>query len=268
MSLLPRCRSIPVHGTELDCLIFGRGKKPLVILPGLSTRNVRPAGLMLSFMYHSFTRGFTVYIMDKPRHIPEGCTVADLADSCAAAMKELGIERAHVLGVSLGGMMAQELAISHPELVASLVLAVTAAKSNDSVKRAIGRWLHYAEKGDFAAFGRDMMESMYSASYLKKYGFLLPVAAALSRPKDVKRFMRLANACLSCDSFDRLERISCPTLVIGAGKDKVVSGEASVEIAEKLGCKFHMYDNLGHAAYDEAGDFNKIVLDFFLEEAE
>ena len=43
----------------------------------------------------------------------------------------------------------------------------------------------------------------------------------------------------------------------------MVSGEASVEIAEKLGCKLHMYDKLGHAAYDEAGDFNKIVLEFF-----
>ena len=264
MSLLPRCRSIPVHGTELDCLIFGRGKKPLVILPGLSTRNVRPAGLMLSFMYHSFTKDFTVYIMDKPRHIPEGCTVADLAEDCARAMNALGIEKACILGVSLGGMMAQELAISHPELAGSLVLAVTSSSPNPSIESAINRWIGDMERGDFAAFGRDMMESMYSARYLKKYGFMLPVAAALSRPKNVGRFMRLANACLSCDSFDRLERISCPTLVIGAGKDKVVSGEASVEIAEKLGCSLHMYENLGHAAYDEAKDFNKRVLDFFV----
>ncbi|MBQ8217088.1 MAG: hypothetical protein IJZ91_03910, partial [Oscillospiraceae bacterium] len=100
MSLLPKCRSIPVHGTELDCVSFGRGDMPLVILPGLSTRNVRPAGLMLSFMYRSFTKDFTVYILDKPRHIPEGCTVADLADSCAAAMDALGLEKACVLGVS------------------------------------------------------------------------------------------------------------------------------------------------------------------------
>ena len=263
MSLLPRCRSIPVHGTELDCLIFGRGKKPLVILPGLSTRNVRPAGLMLSFMYHSFTRDFTVYIMDKPRHIPEGCTVADLADSCAAAMDALGLEKACVLGVSLGGMMAQELAISHPELAGSLVLAVTSSRTNPSIESAINRWIGYMERGDFAAFGRDMMESMYSASYLKKYGFLLPVTAALSRPKDLGRFINLAKACLTCSSFEHLENISCSTLVIGAGEDKVVSGDASVEIAEKLGCKLHMYDNLGHAAYDEADDFNKRVLDFF-----
>ena len=268
MSLLPKCRSISIPGSELDCVSFGRGDMPLVILPGLSTRDVRSAGLMLSLMYRSFARDFTVYILDKPRHIPEGCTVADLAESCAAAMDALGLEKACVLGVSLGGMMAQELAILHPELVASLVLGLTAARTNPSIESSISRWLGYMERGDFAAFGRDMMESMYSASYLKSYAFMLPVAAALSRPKDVERFINLAKTCLTCESFEHLEKISCSTLVIGAGQDKVVSGEASVEIAEKLGCTLHMYDKLGHAAYDEAGDFNKRVLDFFLEEAE
>lgn len=263
MSFLPKCRSIPLHGSALDCLIFGRGKKPLVILPGLSTRDVRPAGLMLSFMYRSFTRDFTVYIFDKPRHIPEDCTVAGLAEDCARAMNALGIEKACILGVSLGGMMAQELAIKHPELTGSLVLGLTAARTNPNIESAINRWIGYMDSGNFAAFGRDMMESMYSARYLKKYGFMLPVAAALSRPKDVGRFVALASACLTCESFDRLGEISCPTLVIGAAQDKVVTGEASVEIAEKLGGSLHMYDNLGHAAYDEAKDFNNIVLDFF-----
>ena len=49
---------------------------------------------------------------------------------------------------------------------------------------------------------------------------------------------------------------------MGGKKDKVVTGEASVEIAEKLGCEIHMYDDLGHASYEEAKDFNKRVYDF------
>ena len=50
--------------------------------------------------------------------------------------------------------------------------------------------------------------------------------------------------------------------VIGGAKDQVVSGGASVELAEKLGCKLHMYDSLGHAAYEEAKDFNSRVMNF------
>ena len=50
--------------------------------------------------------------------------------------------------------------------------------------------------------------------------------------------------------------------VIGGQQDKIVSGKASEEIAEKLDCKIYMYENLGHAAYEEAKDFNKRIYDF------
>ena len=53
--------------------------------------------------------------------------------------------------------------------------------------------------------------------------------------------------------------------MIGGMQDKVVSKEASEEIAEKLGCKIFMYNDLGHAAYEEAKDFNQRVYDFFKE---
>jgi pimeloyl-ACP methyl ester carboxylesterase len=51
-------------------------------------------------------------------------------------------------------------------------------------------------------------------------------------------------------------------LVLGGSQDKVTTGEASVEIAEKLGCEIYMYENFGHAAYEEAKDFNRRVYDF------
>ena len=55
---------------------------------------------------------------------------------------------------------------------------------------------------------------------------------------------------------------------MGAKQDKVVTGEASEEIAEKLGCKVHMYDELGHAAYEEASNFNQIIYDFLINKNE
>jgi pimeloyl-ACP methyl ester carboxylesterase len=61
-----------------------------------------------------------------------------------------------------------------------------------------------------------------------------------------------------------LDKIKCPVLVLGGGRDKVVTGAASEEIAEKLGCGIHMYDSLGHAAYEEAKDFNQVIYDFLM----
>ena len=90
----------------------------------------------------------------------------------------------------------------------------------------------------------------------------LPLLTAIQKPTDVQRFVILANSCLTCNTYDVLNEIKCPVLVIGGQKDKIVGGEASIEIAEKLGCKIHMYDELGHAAYEEANDFNSIVYEF------
>lgn len=263
MGFLPRCHSVPVPGSVQDCLHFGRGEDNILILPGLSTRDVRDAGIMLSYMYRDFAKEYTVWVFDKRRDVPEDCSPALLAEDCACAMAALGIKSAHVLGVSLGGMIAQELAIRQPGLVRSLVPALTAACVNSSIESAVGRWIAFVEKGDYTGFGQDMMESMYSPAYLEKYRLLLPLAGFLSRPRDKARFLALARACLRCDTRERLSEISCPALVIGAAEDKVVSGEASLEIAERLGCPLRMYPGLGHAAYDEAGDFNRTVLDFF-----
>ena len=107
-----------------------------------------------------------------------------------------------------------------------------------------------------------MAVKMYSASYVKRYKLFMPLLTFLQKPKDVPRFLTLAKACFTCNAYEELEKIQCPVFVIGGRQDNVVSGEASWEIAEKLGCKIHMYENLGHAAYEEAKDFNQRVYDF------
>ena len=54
---------------------------------------------------------------------------------------------------------------------------------------------------------------------------------------------------------------------MGGAEDKIVTGIASEEIAERLGCELHMYEDLGHAAYEEAEDFNQRIYDFFSKTA-
>ena len=258
--------TVCVAGGRVDYAVFGRGNTPFVILPGLSLRDVRGAGLGLALMYRQFARDYRVYVIDKNSSVAEGCSVADLAEDTAAAMTQLGIADACVMGVSLGGMIAEELAIRHPELVRRLVLGVTASRMNGAVTAAVGKWIGLAERGDFGAIVTDMTEVMYSANYVKRYGWMFVLLAVLAKPKNEERFIRLAKACLTCDCYDRLGSITCPTLVLGGKEDKIVTGQASEEIAGKLGCAIHMYEGLGHAAYEEAADFNDRVYRFLREE--
>lgn len=249
----------------VDYAVFGSGNQPFVIIPGLSLRDVKGAGAGLAVMYRRFAKEYRVYVIDKNARIPEGCTVADLAKDTAAAMTALGITDACVMGVSLGGMIAQELAVRYPHLVKKLVLGVTASRTNDTIIHVVSGWIALAENGDFAGIVRNMMDVMYSADYAKRYGWMFPILAKFAKPKDEERFIRLAKACLTCDTCERLDQISCPALVLGGADDKIVTGEASLEIAGKLGCAVHLYEGLGHSAYEEAADFNVRVYEFLRE---
>ena len=256
---------LTANGMQFNYIRFGSGKKPLIMIQGLNTRGIKGAALSLAYMYRVFAKEYTVYLFDRRPVVYDGITVRDMAADIASAMDALGLKNADVFGTSQGGMIAQYLAIDRPDLVRRLVLAVTLSRNNDTVKRVVGDWIEMAERGDMKRFVLDMAEKMYSETYVKKYRPLMPLLTILQKPKDVKRFVILAKSCLTCDTYDILDKIKCPTLVIGGKQDKVVSGVASEEIAEKLGCALHMYDNLGHAAYEEAQDFNQMVYDFLSE---
>ena len=254
--------SVAVGESRMDYVAFGKGEKPLVIIPGLTLRDVKGAGVGLALMYRIFAKDHRVYVLDKKADIAESCTVGDLARDVAEAMQALGIENAHIFGASLGGMIAIELAIGYPELVDKLVLGVSASRTNETMISVVSHWIELASVHDFGGIVKDMLSVMYSKKYFRKYGWLFPILARLAVPKNEERFIRLAKSCLTCDSYDSLDAIKVPTLVLGGADDKIVTAEASTEIADKLGCEIYMYDGLGHSAYEEAADFNKRIHNF------
>ena len=252
-----------IRDVEIDCIRFGSGKRPLIMIQGLNTRGIKGSAVPLAYMYRIFSKEYTVYLFDRSPDLREGVTVGDMAADIALAMDSLGLKDADVFGCSQGGMIAQNLAIDRPDLVRRLALAVTLSRSNPTVRETVEGWIEMTERGDMRALVRDMAEKMYSDAYMKRYRPLLPLLTLMQRPKDVPRFIALARACLTSDTYAQLEEITCPVLVLGGGRDRVVGAEASREIAERLGCELFIYDDLGHAAYEEARDFNERIYAFF-----
>lgn len=142
--------SVMIGSTEMYYVSFGKGPKNLILLPGLSDglATVKGKALLLAGPYKLFFKQYTVYMFSRKNDMPEGYSIRDMAADQACAMSMLGIEKASVLGVSQGGMIAQYLAIDHPELVEKLVIAVSAPSCNDIIEENIKRWLSYARKGD------------------------------------------------------------------------------------------------------------------------
>ena len=252
-----------LHHARVDYITFGKGPKTLVMIPGLNTRGVRGSSAMLSFMYRIFAKDYTVYVFDHPAPLPPDYTVSAAAKWLADTMDALKIKNADVFGVSQGGMVAQYLVLQRPDLVHKMVLAVTLSRTNKTVTEAVESWLRLLASGKGKAFVEDMARRMYSDAYVRRYKPFFPLLALLQKPKDPRRFASLAKACLTCDTYRQLENIRCPVLVLGGAEDKIVTAEASREMAEKLHCELYLYENLGHAAYEEAADFNRRVLDFF-----
>jgi len=249
--------------TYMDYVTFGNGTEPMVIIPGLSLQGVKGSAIPMAHMFRQFSKDYKVYIFDKKARLPEPCSIGGLTEDLAEAMMRLGIQDACVLGVSQGGMMGLQLAADYPELVKKLVPAVTLSRPNDTVKNAIGAWTAMAREKQLKILVEDVLEKMYSEEYLKKYRMLIPALSKTIASVDLNRFINLAESCTVFNIHNDLDRIKCPVLVIGAAQDKIATGKASEDLADRLGCELYMYENLGHAAYEEAKDFNQRVYNFF-----
>ena len=245
---------------------FGTGPVNAVILPGLSDglATVRGKARLLAQPYRAYFRDFTIYMFSRKDPLPKEYSIRQMAADQAEALRLLGMDRVCVLGVSEGGMIAQYLAADYPDLVEKLVLAVTAPCANGQVQRFVSCRIEEAERGDHRAIMIGSAESAYSEKKLKSYRRLYPLLGLIGKPKDYTRFLSNANAILRFDARGALEQIRCPVLILGGEEDKTVGPEGSRELHASLpGSELHMYPGLGHAAFEEAPDFNARVFGFF-----
>ncbi|MBR0051889.1 MAG: alpha/beta hydrolase, partial [Firmicutes bacterium] len=237
--------SVTLPKGTVDYVTFGKGNRDLVLVPGLvlGLKRLRGTGAQRAFSYRMFAKDFTVWCFDHREGLPQDVTAEQLADDLAGAMRAVGIAQADVLGVSQGGMIAQYLALDHPELVRKLVLGVTLCQNNPTVEVNIRRWLDLAQTKGIKAAAMDSFRKTYSDRYLAKYGFFLPFLADSVKKADPQRFSALAKACLTCNTYDRLPSLACPVLVLGGRLDRVVGPDAAEMIARRLGCEYYVYEN-------------------------
>lgn len=256
---------VTLDTAQMEYVRFGTGPKHLVMLPGLGDglRTVKGTALPMALMYRAFAKDYTVWMFSRRDSLPEGFSTRDMARDQAAAMEALGIEKAHVVGVSMGGMIAQHLAVDYPEKVGNLVLVVTSARPNLILLESLGAWVTHARRGDHAALMDSNLRRIYSEDYYRKNKWMIPLVGKLTKPKSYDRFFVQAEACRGHDAFAALPKITAPTLVMGGERDLSLGGDASREIAARIpGAELKMYTQWGHGLYEEAPDFQKTVLGF------
>jgi len=235
------------------------------MLPGLGDglRTMRGTAVPMALYYRCLEKEYTVYMFSRKTELPVGYTTRDMARDLKDAMAELGIARACLVGVSMGGMIAQHFAADYPDLVEKLVLVVTCARENPTLLESLDEWTACARAGDHRALMDSNLRRIYSDNYYRKNKWMVPITGALTKPKSYERFFIMAEACRTHDAWESLPAIAAPTLVIGGDQDRSLGGEASREMAARIpGAKLKMYPQWGHGLYEEAKDFLRVVTEF------
>ena len=256
---------IDIEDTYIDYMTFGRGQKTLIMIPGLGEGLTSFKGLAapLSIMYKMFAKEYKVYIFSRRKKILEGFSTKDMADDLAKVIGTLEIDKAHIIGVSQGGMIAQHLAINYPEKIDKLVLVVTTARKNKTMESCVNKWIELAKNKKFEEIMIDTAEKSYVGKYLEKSKKISEAMGPLGKNATYDRFIAQAKACEAHNTYEELNKIKAQTLIIGAGQDKVLGIEGSLELAEKIKLsELYIYDEYSHGVYEQAKDFNKRIFEY------
>lgn len=183
-------------------------------------------------------------------------TISDLAEDAAGLLKALEIDSAHVMGISMGGMIAQELVLAHPDQLRSLTLGCTYSGGEGSVLTSEGVMLKLAEamsSGDRERAIRAAWEVNVSPSFaVEEDAWVRFRATGMRYGLPVEVIMRQMQAIAGHDTSTRLASVGAPTLVVHGTLDELLPVQNGHMIAELIpDSRLEIYEDVGHMFFLE-----------------
>jgi len=260
-----------VGDIELYYQIHGDGF-PLLMIQGFSGGHDA-----WFFQTRAFKKKYKVIVFDnrgigKTQRSPTPYTVKTMADDAVGLLNHLGIGKAHILGMSLGGIVAQEIAINYPAKVEKLVLVCTTTGDDEisnihpDMLKAMG-----LKEGDTQPELRSLdfrktTTGIVSLAFNKRLYRLInvPLVKLYMKRVDMEGLIQQMEAVVGHSTGDRINTIKAPTLVLTGTEDRVISPHSSDEIAGKIpDARLVKLEGGSHAFFLEMRkEFNREVLDF------
>jgi pimeloyl-ACP methyl ester carboxylesterase len=262
--------TVRANGQQLYYEVHGDGP-PLVLLMGIGY----DSSLWSLAQVPALSTQFQVVLMDnrdagRSSKADHPYRIADMADDVAGLLDALGVQRSHLLGLSMGGLIAQEFALRHADRLDRLVLTGTGAAPARSAVDPIQIW-SWVKTNDPTGevFGGQQFVSLFSTAFLRNSDAVRDTAEMLASnpyPMGAEAYARQAKAYLQFDSLDRLGTISAPTLVIVGEQDLLTPPWIAREVADAIpGSQFEVIrgDGSSHVVpIERPDDFNRLVSDF------
>lgn len=248
-------RRVDCNGIEIAYWIHGDGA-PILLITGWGT----PAaswGPFPSVLAQMGYKGIVIENRDIGRSSP--CddveyTVADMASDAALVLTDAGIDSAYVLGISMGGMIAQELALNHPDRVERLMLLATSpgVGSPESVAATpefLSSLVYTPADGDLKTWTQRMVGSLVGRKTREEHADRLTSYSSVrvDQQTSAASFGRQLTAMHSLDTWNRLPELKIPTIVLHGTDDQLIPFENGEKLASRIpGAEFVALEGVGH----------------------
>ena len=265
------CLTMPfvsaTDGARIHYEVTGKtGATPVLMIQGLGASknawNLQRIAMATRFRCISFdNRG--AGRSDKPT---EPFTLEQMADDAIAVLDAAGIETAHVVGASMGGVISQIVAVKYPQRVRSLTLVCTACRNHPWRQELLQSWAKTAEEKGMIEVGKEAAQWVMSPRSFRRlvpaFTWMGPLAALRPRHSFVSQIHAILNT--REDLVDQLTTITAPTMVIVGNQDILTPRGDSEEIAERIpNAELVVISGAAHGLMMEhSSTFNKILIEF------
>ncbi|MCU1458035.1 MAG: putative hydrolase [Actinomycetia bacterium] len=261
--------TIATDGVKIAYDAFGRRDgEPLVLIQGLGLDS---RGWTLQRMV--LGRHFRCYAIDnrgvgRSGRPPGPYDLSQMARDVISVMDAEGHARAHVLGASMGGIIAQILAVQHPARVRGLVLACTACQHHPWRRELLAEWADAVREHGMSALSDDALRWMIGPRFRRRFGLWLNVLAHIVLSSPPEPFIAQVEAVLAEPDEKRFELrgVRVPTLIVTGSQDALTPVGDAEELAELIpGSELCLLSGAAHGLMVESPNaFNAIVVEFLL----
>ena len=267
MAMLALAAMLTLSDVELYYEVHGDGP-PLLLIAGLASDSQSWGSALPALAEH-----FTVICPDnrgvgrsKPADAP--VSIEKMADDCAALVRSLGYEKVHVLGHSMGGFVAQKMAVRFPELVDGLVLAGSGSKFSARNAALFSDAVETLERGaDPVLWFRNFFYWLFTPAFFEQPGMLdaaVNYALTYPWPQETVSFRNQVEAARAFDVTADLPKITAPTLVLAGAEDLLFTPGESREFAARLpNAALEVVEGAAHSVHMEQGsEFVRATIEF------
>lgn len=274
MNQKKECMDVHVNGLKFHVQTFGSGV-PIIMIMGLGA-----PGDKWKHNYELLSKWFWCIVpdnrgaglSDKPK--AESYTTEQMADDIIGIMDTLDIKKAHVMGVSMGGAIAQQVALKVPDRVLSLILTSTFASVSPAFKKALNLICELKEDTDPAVLKQLNLWMTYGQytqiHHPEKIEKSIEEDAAYPYPMPVYAYKAQCGACLSHNTADRLHELKMPVLIAAGAKDLFMNIEKTMELVHGIPqAEFYLAPEGGHVhQWEYPGPYDSVVVGFLMKHTE